>query len=366
MESARNCIENFHAEDNGYRNLLIFAAYDREPVVVNAMAAAAKERGLKVDTMWVDPTPVGGSGVLSPMLCGALYSSDCALGIVEMPILFTYHGLKAMRDYGVAYLEIDGAMSTIDCLSGPGARMPLEINYWLERTLDKKLHQAKEIRIKDAKGTDFRSKILDPSYSPATPTPATRPGAFDQFHLGERCFWPQDQSNGVISFDGIYGIGYCWSGKPIKCTIEDGFCTKLEGGPEAERLRKLLEGKGTMIQHKGRTIESTYHIAEIAIGTNPKARLNLRDITMIEAQRNIGVVHIALGNSGGFGPPYNPRYLSKIHLDGTVLDPSVWLDDELIIDKGWSTVLDDPELIEIAKKYGDPKEVIRQERIMYY
>ena len=257
-----------------------------------------------------------------------------------------------MYDYGVKYLECNAMGSTMEGLLSPTSRYPLDVMYVIEAKLDKILHEGNVFRMEDEYGTNFTAEITGGGNYIAPPRPpANMRGAFDMFPFGERCFWPELTGNGVICFHGFYGIGYPKSEIPIKCTIEDGWCTKIEGGPEADELKSMLKG-----------YENSYHLAEVAIGVNPHARLNLSsDPTLIEAQRNIGVVHAALGDSGVFGGDITPG----VHLDGTVMKPTVWINDKKIIDKGWSTILDDPDIVKAAKKHPRPDLILQQRRKIY-
>ena len=50
----------------------------------------------------------------------------------------------------------------------------------------------------------------------------------------------------------------------------------------------------------------------------------------IEDEKTLGSIHVAFGNNMGFGGVNKAR----IHLDGVVKNPSVWLDEKPIIKKG--------------------------------
>ena len=57
-------------------------------------------------------------------------------------------------------------------------------------------------------------------------------------------------------------------------------------------------------------------------------------------------------NHGGLG---NQR---GQHLDGPCFWSSVYIDDQLMVDRGRLTLCDDPEIREIASKYGDPGDLL--------
>jgi leucyl aminopeptidase (aminopeptidase T) len=139
-------------------------------------------------------------------------------------------------------------------------------------------------------------------------------------------------------------VGLVEEGETLKVTFQDGWAVKIEGGEKAERLKELLA-----------PFKNSKHLAEIMFGTNPKSRINLKQEPLpLEAERHAGNTHIAMGRALG------AKYPAKTHFDGFVLKPTIYLDDKIFVDKGRLTVLDYPEIREIAKKYGDPDEVLAE------
>lgn len=100
--------------------------------------------------------------------------------------------------------------------------------------------------------------------------------------------------------------------EPITLTFESGIVTSVEGGTEASQLRDRMVD-----------IENAGNMAKFAIGTNPDARLvgNLA-----EDKKRLWTVHFTIGDNESLG--------GDIHLDGVVLDPTVELDGETILEEG--------------------------------
>ena len=69
------------------------------------------------------------------------------------------------------------------------------------------------------------------------------------------------------------------------------------------------------------------NIAEFGIGANEKAKLSGM---ILEDEKVLGTVHIALGNNVTMGGNVNVG----IHLDGVIKRPTVYFDHSLIMDKG--------------------------------
>jgi len=71
--------------------------------------------------------------------------------------------------------------------------------------------------------------------------------------------------------------------------------------------------------------------AEISIGINPRARITG---AMREDKKLMGAVHIAFGTNSDTGG----NIMSKLHIDGTIRYPTVYVDGKVIVDKGRLTV----------------------------
>ena len=105
--------------------------------------------------------------------------------------------------------------------------------------------------------------------------------------------------------------------EPIVWTIDGGLCVKIEGGEEADRLRKAIDG-----------VEFATNIGELGIGINPSARF-VDDIT--EAKKRRGTAHIALGDSAN---GYGGNVSCAMHLDGLVPDVTIEIDNQVIVKDG--------------------------------
>ena len=69
------------------------------------------------------------------------------------------------------------------------------------------------------------------------------------------------------------------------------------------------------------------NIAEIGIGTNDSVKLSGM---LLEDEKKLGTVHIALGDNKSMGGKVNV----PIHVDGVILKPTVYFDDKIIMKSG--------------------------------
>jgi len=179
------------------------------------------------------------------------------------------------------------------------------------------LEKAKNVRVTSPLGTDITFSIEGRPISADTGILHER-GAFGNLPAGEVYVAPvEGTANGVVVYDGsVSGIGILKN--PVRIEVKEGFAIKIEGGEEAEKLRKMLAS----VQK-----EEAYNIAELGIGCNPAARIV--GLTLVD-EKVFGTIHIALGDNSTIGG----RTIAGIHLDGIVNRPTVYIDGRKIIEDG--------------------------------
>ena len=147
----------------------------------------------------------------------------------------------------------------------------------------------------------------------------TKAGSFGNLPAGEAYFAPlEGKSHGVMVVE--------WGptsklDEPLRLIVENGVVTGIEGN---DPHRLLLEDKFAINSN-------CRNIAELGIGTNDRAS---RPDNVLEAEKIMGTIHIALGDNSGFGgkvsAPFHQDYvfyrptLTAILKDGS---KSVLIDD---------------------------------------
>ena len=172
------------------------------------------------------------------------------------------------------------------------------------------------IRVTAPNGTDISMSIKGRKTIPSKGLFHNK-GESGNLPTGEAFAAPiEGKSEGVFVADGSFaGIGVLKT--PIKVKVEKGLATEITGGEEANKLINMLEKFGS----KGR------NIAEIGIGTNDKVKLSG---ILLEDEKKLGTVHIALGDNKSMGGNVNV----PIHLDGVILKPTVYFDGKIIMQNG--------------------------------
>lgn len=175
------------------------------------------------------------------------------------------------------------------------------------------------VRITTPLGTDLAFSTADRSWQ--WDTGIFRKPGFGNLPSGEVFISPLEESaEGTLVIDkSLPGIVIK---EPVRLTFQGGRVVDIQGGEEAQRLVTILSDGER--QENG---EWCRVIGEFGIGTNPKARL-LGNIMTDE--KVAGTVHVALGRNDMFGG----KNLAPIHLDGVVSQPSVWVDDQLLLEDG--------------------------------
>jgi leucyl aminopeptidase (aminopeptidase T) len=106
---------------------------------------------------------------------------------------------------------------------------------------------------------------------------------------------------------------------PIELTVEKGRVVKIDGGADARILRDYLKVYGD---------ENAYMFpAEASVGVNAKAVI--RGIQR-EDKNILGTMHFGLGTNIDVGGSVK----SKIHMDGVILEPTLYVDGVKKIDNG--------------------------------
>lgn len=174
-----------------------------------------------------------------------------------------------------------------------------------------------DVRITAPNGTDITLKIGGRT-AIASKGLFHKKGEGGNLPTGETFTAPiEGSTNGIFVVDGsMSGIGVIGK-QPIKIEVEKGYATKITGGVKAKKLIQMLDEHG----------KKARNIAELGIGANDKAKLNGN---LLEDEKVLGTVHLALGNNITMGGKVNV----PIHLDGVITKPTVYFNDKIVMKNG--------------------------------
>jgi aminopeptidase len=189
----------------------------------------------------------------------------------------------------------------------------------LTNGLSERVSRARTARVTTILGTDMQYQLEHPLA--IMDGVADKPGDLDAFPPGLFLSVPtMKRASGIAVVDGsITQIGRVST--PVTLRFEESRLVSIEGGNEATRLSVLLASLDD---------PNAYEFSAWGIGTNPGAALIGEDPSF-EGERVHGWTHVSTGSSAAL-PGGTVR--SKIHLDGIISTPTIYLDEELILDRG--------------------------------
>jgi leucyl aminopeptidase (aminopeptidase T) len=186
----------------------------------------------------------------------------------------------------------------------------------LTERVAEKLRQGSKFKVKSELGTSLELERQGRTVGADTGR-LTHPGEFGNLPAGEAFFAPIEGTvNGKIIFDGsVADVGIL--AEPIELQVERGVARIVSRSAASQELERCLSAHGP----------KAYNIAELGVGTNDRAIVSGN---ILEDEKVLGTVHIALGNNAGMGGTVNV----PIHLDGLIRNATLYVDGELVLDKG--------------------------------
>lgn len=135
----------------------------------------------------------------------------------------------------------------------------------------------------------------------------TTPGSFGNLPAGEAFIAPVEGTS-----EGVLAVEYGPTAKlrePLLLKVRNGAVFEIEGKGEYARF----------LRAKLRESPANGNIAELGVGTNEKAR---DPFNILEAEKILGTIHIALGDNSGFGGMVRTPF----HIDHVVFNPTLELE----------------------------------------
>jgi len=281
--------------------------------LADAIIAAAIDAGTDPTHARISPRRTSGEEPPETVVA-AMVETDVCLCIASRSIYHTNAKGRAQEAGTRGCFNAPVALSA--WTDGAMAADYFEIRQVAERLADR-LRAGRWVRVTSPAGSDITVSREGREPKGWYTAIVREPGEISAFPGGEVSFPPlEGTANGVIVFERVVtDLGAI--SEPIRITVRDGHATAIEGGADATRLRRLIDG-----------VTGATNIAELGIGLNPAARIS-DDIT--ESKKREGTAHFALGdNAGGYGGIIE----SPVHLDGMLFDVTVVIDDDVVVRDG--------------------------------
>lgn len=276
-----------------------------------ALWQAAKELG--AEAMLAEMTPRSRNGEEPPAPIAALMAAS---SVVLCPTTKSVTHTEARRQAcarGARIATLPGITEDmmIRCLSADYQAIAAR-----SRKLSDELQRGDLVRVTSPAGTDITLRRGDRYPKPDTGL-YHETGSSGNLPAGETFFAPLEGSaQGYIVFEAaVAGIGKLQ--QPIHIVVRDGMAVEITGGSEAQKLNELVDSVGP----DGR------NLAELGIGTNDQAQITG---AILEDEKVMGTVHFALGDNKSMGG----TVAVSSHLDGLILQPTVYVDGRMIMEAG--------------------------------
>lgn len=311
--------------------VLVVTDSAHDPRVWQAVMCTLSELGADATLALFDPRP---ADYYDPpeAVCEAMKKVDVNILLASTGMLHSKANMDAMQ-VGVPVICMDGGMTLEMFQSGAVTEDQKQMairQYHVANNIFGK--DAKTCRVTSKYGTDFTYSVEGRIYIPKIPGDDFTPykiisvGRTTQYKR-IRFLYPNGEFNippvewtaeGKLVIDmSMHQFGRLFS--PIELTIEKGRIVKIDGGPEAFTLRNYLEKYGD---------ENAYVCpAEASVGINSKALV--RGVQR-EDKNILGSMHFGLGTNIDVGG----TVLSKIHMDGVILEPTLYVDGDKRIEHG--------------------------------
>jgi leucyl aminopeptidase (aminopeptidase T) len=178
------------------------------------------------------------------------------------------------------------------------------------------LNKGTKVKITTKKGTNIKFSIKGRKAKGSAGI-LSKKRALGNLPAGESFLAPvENTANGKIIIDG--SILNLKIKNKITIKVKNGYAENIKGKFEAKLLNEILE----KVKNK-----KAYNIAELGIGTNPKAIVTGNTL---EDEKVKGTCHLALGNNIGFGGKTDV----PVHIDGVIKKPTIFIDGKVIIKDG--------------------------------
>lgn len=267
-------------------------------------------------------------------VAGAIANADVW---IEYAVGYLMHSdaFRTAIDNGARYANLT-AMD-VQMLVDTVGRVDFDGATRLGEALVELLERADEVRVTTPAGTDITARNGGRPIN-LRGRPATEPG--QTVMLAGQISWNplEETQQGTLVFDGAIWppdeIGLLRS--PVRCTVRDGRVVAIEGGTDATVFERWMASHGD---------DNMYRVAHWSLGFNPGVLKPTGRI--VEDERVFGCVELGIGTKGAWigGEPW----VAAAHTDGSMLNPSIFLDGEAIEVEGRYV---HPRLVELCRRLG--------------
>lgn len=291
-----------------------------DPSVVEVFGAIAAEAGGEVTLTSMAPVKIPGEQP-PRTVAAAMKEADVILELTTQFIGSSDARVQACKN-GARYLILVEMSPYLLRRGGPFEAdfhqlKPIAVD------LQERFTQAKILRLTTRAGTDITASLEGRSGRHHAGVAAERGVLAAPPDVEAGIGPPEGTTHGILVIDALIellGLGVVT--EPFEVEVKNGRCVRIEGKGDGRRhadaLKRMLDSLND---------PNAYEIAEIAIGLNPFATYCKE---ALECEAVLGSAHIGVGDNRGYGGVN----ASKGHFDLVMRDATLYLDGEVILEKG--------------------------------
>jgi len=326
---------------------------DRE--AISWIQEAIQMRGARASVLWIDEPARPHGWRFPPIVKSAMKAADVTIlhsfditfeEIVEMKQFVFHEKIKLVRNFA----------TTAPLLCSIWAQTPHELVSKIRYQATLKINEGSVFKLTDPNGTHLEGKI-EPPFNPNHPWFTKY--ALNREEGGGYLPWPEwvvppirlSSVNGIYIFDCMLSWWSRYIGispylqKAIHITVENSKMQKIEGGDEAELLKKFLSSRKEMLG------DGVYDFNCFHFGVHPQASVSPQECPNVLYRRLIESGHSSNLHAHIGAPGPTAAYPYWVHCTGDIRQPTLKIGENLIYDNGYLTALEDPEVKAVASKY---------------
>ena len=318
--------------------------------------AAVQHRGANPTVIWIDELARVHEWRVPPVVREALKGCHVMINnsfdlvfeeIVEFKNLVADFGFIMVRNFA----------TTAPLLCTPWAQTPYELISEIRHQASLPFREGAAWELTHENGSHLKG-IVKATDNPLFPIPSYSARRTEVVGYSYRP-WPEwvfppievRDTSGVLIIDRMLSWWSRYIGiapffvDPIKLTVENCRIVNIEGGAEAEALRRFLH------EMAGRVGNAVYDFTQLHSGVHPLAHVEPDVCPSLIYRRVIdhshsSNIHVHIG-----APPPAPGYPYWMHMTGDIRGATWRVGDKLVHDRGHLTAIDSPEVLAVAKKF---------------
>jgi hypothetical protein len=319
---------------------------------ISWIQAAVQHRGANASVLWIDEPARPHAWRLPPVVKAALSRCDV---LINHSFDLVHEEIVEFRDLisELGFIMVRNFATTAPLLCTAWAQTPHELVSEIRYQASVPFKVGVPWLLTDDNGTHLEGKIVQSVFS-LFPTYTTR-----RFEVGGYRPWPEwvippidtTEASGTVIFDRMLSWWSRYIGispyfdEPIRLTVENCRITKIEGGREADALKRFLK---EMVKRLG---DSVYAFTAIHCGVHPQANVGPHQCPSLIYRRVIEHSHASNIHFHIGAPPPTQGYPYWLHCTGDIRTATWRVGDTLVHDRGRLTALDHPQVLAVAAKY---------------